>query len=203
MITKTNISITGEDRVRLIALKQKLFSPKNEEQAFYELCFCICSPQTKFALNTELNKELQGKDFFNHRIPYKNLCELTYKVRFYNRKAVYLLEAKTNWKSIWEFINKSDITDFDKRLYLVKNVQGLGMKTASHFLRNVLGCEYFAIIDTHILKFLQSEKYANQFGYYMLEKEFMNIDNSLKVTPIELDLFIFSYYSGIPLEEVR
>ena len=151
MLTHKTVKISEQDRLELIHAKNRLFAKKSEEDMFYELCFCICSPQTTFSKNSDLNKELRARDFFNKPISYETLQELTVQVRFYQRKALFLIEAKRAWDVIYAAVNNDVIADYDKRKWLVTHVRGLGMKTASHFLRNAIGCEYFAILDTHVV----------------------------------------------------
>lgn len=204
MITKYNIKITDDDKTRIISAKQRLFSyPKTEEETFYELCFCICSPQTNFSKNIKLNKELKEINFFHCYILQEKLEQYTTKVRFYRNKAQYLMWAKKLWPAIWKTISRIDLSDYDKREWLVKNVTGMGMKTSSHFLRNILGCEHFAILDTHICKFMMIKSPHSQTMYKLIENNFQNEAEKLGLSPLELDLYLFSHYSGIPLGEVR
>ena len=42
----------------------------------------------------------------------------------------------------------------DARSSLIKNISGIGLKEASHFLRNIGYSKKLAIIDTHIISFL-------------------------------------------------
>jgi N-glycosylase/DNA lyase len=204
MLTKHNLTLSDEDRLKIIEAKTKIYSEKTEENAFYEMCFCICSPQTHFNKNSAVNQELRKRDFYHNYIPYAELSEICYSVRFFQKKAIYLIEAKQRWESTWYAIKRdSTTTDYDKRLYLVRNIKGLGMKTASHFLRNALGCEHFAILDTHVLKFMGEERPKNQWGYYQLEGKFTAIATKFNLTPTELDIYIFSHYANIPLEKVR
>jgi thermostable 8-oxoguanine DNA glycosylase len=204
MLTHKNIKLNDDDKLILITTKKKLFSRKTEEDAFYELCFCLCSPQTTFAKNDKLNKELRKRDFFNGFIAFPDLKLLTTEVRFYHRKASYLLEVKKAWRGeIWPGLNANNMTDYNKRSWLIEFVRGLGMKTASHFLRNALGCEYFAIIDTHVCKFLEINPPKSQAIYLAQEQRFVAIANNLGITPLELDVYIWSHYSGQPLEYVR
>lgn len=202
MLTYKNIKLSDEDRVQIIQAKTRLFSKKTEEEMFYELCFCICSPQTTFSKNSELNKELKSRDFFRGYIPSNELELLTAKVRFYQRKALFLIEAKKKWRTIYD-VMVSDESDYFKRDWLIQNVRGLGFKTSSHFLRNALGCEYFAILDTHVCKFLETSPPKSPTMYKTQEARFMEIANDLSVTPMELDIYIFAYYSGQDLNVVR
>ena len=43
----------------------------------------------------------------------------------------------------------------ETREYLVQNISGIGIKEASHFLRNIGYCDSLAIIDVHVLAFLE------------------------------------------------
>ena len=203
MVTHKNISITDDLKLQLITTKQKLFGKKDEEDAFYELCFCICSPQTTFSKNSNLNAELRKRNFFKGFIPYEELQQLTIEVRFHHRKALFLLEANRDWSTIWYNINQDSTTDFTKRAWLVENVRGLGYKTASHFLRNAIGAEYFAILDTHVCKFLECTPPKSSTMYLLQEQRFLEIAEKLKLTPMELDLYIWSYYARQPLDTVR
>lgn len=38
---------------------------KTDEEIFYDLCFCICAPQTTFKSNFAVNQVLQSRDFYN------------------------------------------------------------------------------------------------------------------------------------------
>ena len=203
MLTYKNIIVTDKEKIKIIATKTKLFAPKTEEEMFYEICFCLCSPQTTLSKNSELNRELKERHFYRKDIPFFELQELTTKVRFYQRKASFLIEAKREWKTIYAIMADPYVTDYIKREWLVKNVRGLGFKTASHFLRNALGYEYFAIIDTHICKFLGIILPKSPTMYKTQELRFMEISKKFGMTPMELDLFIFSHYSGQNLEDVR
>jgi len=78
---------------------------------------------------------------------------------------------------------------------IVKDVKGIGLKEASHFLRNIRH-EKFAIIDTHILKFLNVEnKNITPKQYKKLESDFRLISEDLNLTPAVLDALVWRHYS--------
>jgi len=93
--------------------------------------------------------------------------------------------------------------DEEKRDWLVKNIKGLGMKEASHFLRNI-GCKNVAIIDFHIVDLLAKnnliEKPKNRA---LTGKRYIEIENILKelaektnTSLGELDLYLWYEETG-------
>jgi Thermostable 8-oxoguanine DNA glycosylase len=62
------------------------------------------------------------------------------------------------------------------RDWLMNNVKGLGLKEASHFLRNV-GIFDYAIIDRHIVKFLRNKGYINSWKGY--KREYLEVEKIL------------------------
>ena len=187
-------------RLTIEEIRKKNFDlKKTEEQIFYDLCFCLMAPQTKFVQNRVAIKNLIDNKFYTNSIPEEKLHDLIRKARFFRIKSQRLLEAKTNFQNIINNINSSK-TDIEKRDWLYDNINGMGMKAASHFLRNI-GYKSFAIIDTHIIKYMKVCKPTNKFEYLVLEKEFIKISDSFGVSPAELDMAIWKQYSNTPWEE--
>lgn len=223
------MKVTIEDRKQLKRVLKGLGRKKTKEDIFYDLCFCICAPQTTFKSNIKVIQELKDYNFYEKPIDLfmgtfqkeKNkLKEILKPVRFYNNKARYLLEAKKNFNNIMLHVNiylKSRELKGEPeptspiliagamRQYLVDEVKGLGMKAASHFLRN-LGDSTLAIIDVHIIRFLHEigtypldyiKKQANTKGGYVdLEIWFQTIAGHMDLTTAELDALIWKNYSG-------
>jgi thermostable 8-oxoguanine DNA glycosylase len=97
----------------------------------------------------------------------------------------------------------------------------MGYKTASHFLRDIGQGNDFAIIDTHIIKFLAGELYvtfgltyeeaikefrkqaARKDGYLGLEKLFQNIAKQNKLSCMELAGYLWKFYSGTSWEDFK
>ncbi len=81
------------------------------------------------------------------------------------------------------------------RKELVENINGIGMKLASMFLRNTRGHEY-AVIDVHTDRWIQrnfdfsDEKYK-KMKYEEKEKWFIKAADFLGKTPMDLDLEIW------------
>jgi thermostable 8-oxoguanine DNA glycosylase len=71
------------------------------------------------------------------------------------------------------------------------------MKAASHFLRNQ-GAQELAIIDVHILKFLEHPPPKNRREYLALEALFKARAQDTMLTPAELDVYLWKIYSKTP-----
>ena len=92
----------------------------------------------------------------------------------------------------------------EARNWLNENVYGLGMKEASHFLRNV-GKKDVAIIDFHIVDLLNSEglldfdrksKSLTPSRYLEIEKVLLDLGKRLGLNLAELDLYLWYLETG-------
>lgn len=196
-----NMKITKEDREGLKKVFKDFGRKKLDEDIFYDLCFCILAPQTTFKSNTRVTNSLIKLDFYRKGYDREFLEEVVKPARFYRNKTKYLLEAKKDIERILWFL-ESDREDILKRDFLVKHVKGLGMKTASHFLRN-LGNIDLAIIDTHIIKFMACDHPKNRKGYLKIEKRFQERAKELNLTPAELDALVWKKYSNTAWEAFK
>jgi N-glycosylase/DNA lyase len=179
----------------------------SDERIFAELAFCICTPQSKatFAWNaiSSLVKnnllytgtEKQIKPFLN--------C-----VRFCDNKAKYIIEARNFFSNGKLDIKKKILSfnnSFELRDWLVKRIKGIGLKEASHFIRNI-GFDYdnqLAILDRHILKNLKElgiikeiPESLNKKKYFEIEKFMKNFTEKLKINLYELDILLWSEETG-------
>ncbi len=193
--------ITNDDRKKAKEVFVNYFrQTKTDEEIFYQLCFCLCTPQTTFKNNTIVIEHLKNLNYYFKNISQSKLEELCKPVRFYRNKAKWLAEMKEKFIDI-TYTVRSNFTDYVKRDALVKSVKGLGWKTASHFLRN-LGATDLAIIDTHVLKFLGVEGRSGTFkeSYIDLEDQFRKIANKKKLSVAELDIIVWKKYSNTSWE---
>jgi len=167
------MEITHQDKVEAKIVIRKFRSKKAVDGVFYNLCFAILAPQTTFKSNRKVVEILKNNDFMNNDLPRANLETIVKHTRFYRQKTDRLLKAKMQFGDVLINVLSNSETKV-KRDFLVKNVCGLGMKAASHFLRN-LGRRDLAIIDTHVLKFLDYDKPKNNKEYIEIEKKFEDI----------------------------
>jgi N-glycosylase/DNA lyase len=185
--------------------KNNFRSIKTDEEIFYQLCFCICTPQTTFKNNTKVVAELKERNFYAWRFGgydwQRDLEEILKPVRFYRNKAKWLTEAKKNFGYIIDIVGRK-FTNCEKRDWLVKNIKGFGMKTASHFLRN-LGAKDLAIIDTHILKYLFSKDLITSPKAKLTKYEYECVEIFLRddaqargMSLAEFDIVLWKKYSN-------
>jgi len=177
-----------------------------EERIFTELCFCLCTPQCKAVTCWKVISTLAesgllytgSKDDIARR-----LC-----VRFRNVRARRLVEARRFFSQNGRLEMKDKLKALDNvsalREWLVGNIKGLGMKEASHFLRNIgLGLE-LAILDRHILKNLERFGVIEKIPASLSKPIYEQIENRMKIfsgrigIPMaELDLLLWSMETGM------
>ncbi|MEK6833841.1 MAG: hypothetical protein AABY32_07395 [Nanoarchaeota archaeon] len=181
-------------------IKNKYFIPtKSDEQIFYDLCFCLCVPQITYRKNKKIQDQLKSFNFYANDIPLEQLYITLKPTRFYRNKTKSLLNAKNKFNFILDVV-RSNKTELEKRKLLVDNIFGFGMKTSSHFLRNQ-GAIDLAIIDTHILKYLNANQPRNKKEYLFLEDVFRNCAKGNGLSVVELDMMIWKSQSGISWDE--
>src|SRR3989344_7117573 len=179
-------------------IKNRLKEFKNNRDYFYELCFCILTPQSSARTAWDCIKRLKKADFKNKNI---NLQSYIKPIRFYKNKSKYILELKNNFSFILKNIKEKEYTK-ELREFLVKNVKGIGLKEASHYLRNI-GHKDLAILDRHILKNLKKHNVIREVPktltlkeYYKTEDKFLNFSRKINIPMDHLDLLFWSQETG-------
>ncbi|MEM2910351.1 MAG: N-glycosylase/DNA lyase [Nitrososphaerota archaeon] len=172
---------------------------KSDDDVFAELCFCICTPQTKArAADRAISAMKEGS--LLSRGNESSIASMLRKhgVRFPETKAKYIVAARAYLKLL-----KSLPSDaFRARGWLVQNIKGLGYKEASHFLRNV-GYEGLAILDRHILRGMKEAgiikevpKSLTKKAYMELEKKLIQFARDLGIKLEVLDLIMWADKTG-------
>jgi N-glycosylase/DNA lyase len=171
---------------------------KHTEKWFSELCFCILTANSTAERCIEVQKQV-GNGFRN--LPLKKLKQKmkSASCRFYNKRAEYIAEARKEFQA--EKIKElTDKNPKKAREWLVQNIRGIGMKEASHFLRNV-GYN-ISIIDFHILDVLKKYKIAqkniklNAKNYPIIENKLKELAKSTRLSLPELDLYLWYMETG-------
>jgi len=175
-------------------IKQRLvqFRSLPESEYKWELIFCLLTPQSKAQKCWEAVEEIKKIS----EITEENIKEiLIRKTRFHNNKAKYVIEAISNWDDIKSQLSNSNILEL--RSWLAENVKGMGLKEASHFLRNIgKSNNQIAILDRHILRNLRVEGVKSRKDYFEIEKMFLKRASDEGVTADELDLIWWSKENG-------
>ena len=165
----------------------------NDSFLLQEMFFCMLTSQSKAAHCRESVDRLKRcRDMFDANM--NEIRNSLHGVRFADRKSQYLFEARDKLPKIKENFS---LSPFEQREWLVDNVRGMGMKLASHYLRNV-GVFGLAILDVHVQKFMKENwKFHGEIGkinkkqYLDNEKEFFRMSKKLKIRPEELDIAIW------------
>lgn len=174
------------------------FKTKSDDEWFSELCFCILTANAKQKTGAAIQSQINAEGFKTlSQETLANLIKLN-KHRFHNNKAKYIVGARefSNIKTIIK-----DMTELQARDFLVNNVKGLGMKEASHFLRNT-GGQNLAILDRHILSLLAEHdiikrpKSLSVQAYKEIESKFAELASTLRMPLSKLDLFLWYMKTG-------
>jgi N-glycosylase/DNA lyase len=178
----------------------------SDEKIFEELCFCLLTPQSsaRQALKTiELLKE--------HKLLLRGTAKqkeiFLRNVRFYKTKAVRLEEAQKKFpkNKIKKILIENGLPGepLKCRAFLVNEVNGYGVKEASHFLRNIGFGGEVAILDRHILKNLKECGVIEIIPSALTPKRYLEIERKMKgfcekhgIDFGELDLIFWSNETG-------
>jgi len=177
----------------------KKFGRKGNEVWFSELCFCILTANSTAKLGMKIQGEL-GDELL--ALPKKELTRRLKELghRFYNKRADFIVSAR-KFDRIKDIITKfSDVQR--AREWLVENVDGIGWKEASHFLRNV-GFEDVAILDRHILALIREHGLIERAPKTLTRRRYLEIEEKLKelaekvgLPLAELDLYMWYLKTG-------
>jgi N-glycosylase/DNA lyase len=193
-----------EFAIRRAAIGQRIadFAAVNPNAYFYELVYCLLTPQSSAVNAGKAVEALREAGFFHREFePAPLLHQKEFYVRFHNTKGKHLKEAKRNFPEIHSALCNGYSSE-ELRAWLVKNVKGLGWKEASHFLRNI-GHKNLAILDRHILKNLKRHNVIRSLPetltptrYRAIEQKFALFSRRIGITLDELDLLFWSRETG-------
>ena len=194
-----------DKKKKIIKKRLKGFSKVKGDDIFYELCFCLLTPQSNAFKCDECVCILRKRDFINKSFNIEPILKT--KTRFYKNKSNYLMLLKKQY-IINENSNNNGadgagdapsgvprrtflrskngrlppllLLEFSKdnkkiRQWLVDNIKGLGYKEASHLLRNI-GYRNLAILDRHILRNLQKLKIINIIPKNLNKNNYLSIE---------------------------
>jgi N-glycosylase/DNA lyase len=179
------------------------FKSVPESEYFYELLYCLLTPQSSAAHAERAVLKLRAAAFQQREIdPEPILRRSENYIRFHKRKSTYAKQLKKQFPDIKRELSES-ISVFEMRNWLVKNVTGLGYKEATHFLRNIGKNEGLAILDRHILRTLKNlnvirsiPKSMSRNSYMKIEQRFMKFADNMDIILDELDLVFWSMGTG-------
>jgi N-glycosylase/DNA lyase len=189
---------------RAQAIKHRLmeFRAVSRDDYFYELAYCLLTPQSS-AVNAA--KAVEALKHTETLVSQEDFAKILFRkehyIRFHNTKARRLCELRDQFPVILAKLDEG-MSGLQVREWLVKNVNGLGWKEASHFLRNV-GCRNLAILDRHILRNLERHgvirslpKALTAKRYLEIETGFAQFARDVAIEMDELDLLFWSRETG-------
>lgn len=205
---------------------------KNKEDIFYMFLFCLCVPQSKAIKAEEAIDLLRKKHYYHYDLKRAEILEiLKGRVRFHSTKSQRLIDAKKQffssdtcasvknvggkmsfWSALKNFYFQYTTSETDgerlkvlesARKWLVKNVNGMGMKLSSHFLRNI-GMPGLAILDVHIIAGLQKRELVTEDDvkpltnsqYEVVSDIMKKYADKVGITIDELDMLFWSQRTG-------
>jgi len=160
---------------------------------FEELCFCLLTPQSKARSCDAAIRELRKNRLLFDGDATAIAKVLSTKTRFHNNKARYLVEAREKFSADnFASLTRATFSGSERhaRDYFLREVKGLGLKEASHYLRNVGRGNTLAILDRHILKNLVKCGAVKTLPKTITEKRYLEIEQEMKK---------FCVRTGIPL----
>ncbi len=183
------------------------------DDAWREMLYCILAGtqvsteivrRSYFGLIESMPEILDFKAFKKNPIEIQKKIALTLKrngYRFYETKSKTMVHAADYFGDIIkDYKNLRDMDWYDVRHRLIKDVNGIGNKIASHWLRNI-GYE-LPIIDIHVRRVLSCAglidiKYAayhiSDSEYKYLEKKVIEISNQMNIGVAKLDFILWSH----------
>lgn len=166
---------------------------------FGEMCFCLLTANTSAQMGLKMQKALSYEDLAF--LPQEQLAKKmnSLRCRFYNRRSEFISLAREHL-DIKDKVKKfSD--EFEAREWLAENINGLGLKESSHFLRNV-GYKNVAILDKHVINLmlehglLEIPKKPVGKHYFLAEKKLARVCEKTGLCQGELDLYLWFMKTG-------
>ncbi len=191
------LSVLADRKVFGIILQRKEEFSRNRvshiDKKFSELMFCTLTANTSAEMGLKNQELLDKLQKFDERSLRKVFLNSHY--RFPNTRARFISLNFKNKHKLEEILESSNRRDL-----LVENYVGIGMKEASHFLRNIGYFEY-PILDKHIQRFLSSYygreiKIKSKKDYEREEILFLKISSKYGLEPGIMDLVIWYLMTG-------
>jgi len=161
---------------------EEIWKKGSDEELFFEMVFCLLTPGAR-ARNADrcLQTVKKKKLLLNGDVSELSSC--LNLVRFKNNKARNIVEARRKFIgpggiSIREVLRRAE-NGFERREYLVSEVHGMGYKEASHFLRNIGLGDGLAILDRHVLKYLESSGLITAIPQSLFGKRYIETEKVL------------------------
>jgi len=177
----------------------------DDNRIFEELAFCILTSAVGPIVGIKSLNAIKGDLICGNE---KDLQQRLEGVHKYPEKSAFIVHTRGYLKNEYDFKLSELINSFDdpqqRRDFfaLNKNIKGLGLTQASHFLRNI-GFKGYAILDRNVTRTLHkygvieaTKPPASKKKYLEIEQKMNEFAVILGITIDELDLLLWSMKSG-------
>lgn len=188
--------LKGTEVSEIISERIKEF--EGVEDLFSELCFCLMTAGFRaekcIEIQAELGNGIRELEMEEVRAELKRMGH-----RFWPQRGERIFRARVFEDELGRVREEGD------RDWLIENIYGMGIKEASHFLRNV-GKFDFAIVDFHIVDLLRREGLIGDFGglnrgrYIEVEEVLRELAMNVELSLGELDLYLWYLETGTVLK---
>jgi len=176
----------------------KALGKKGSSELYNELCFCTLTANFDAAKSIVVQEKVCNGFI---ELPEKELEQRLRSLGYrYPNRAAYICDSRRLLGQLKQRVSSFE-NETDLRQWLAENVKGIGLKEASHFMRNI-GFENVAIIDFHIVDLLVKEKLIEK-PKAMTPKRYLEIEGVLKrlakrlgMSLAELDLYLWFLETG-------
>ncbi len=185
---------------------KNLWEKASDQELFIELVFCILTPASRArSAASAIERLIEERLLFS--APPDIISSRLNIVRFKNKKALYIVQARNRFfvhqgLSLREILSGLSNSSC-RRGWLVKNINGIGYKEASHFLRNIGIGEDIAILDRHILSNLLNlglienvPDSISKYAYFKIEERMIAFSNRIKIPINHLDFILWYRETG-------
>lgn len=156
----------------------------SDHRLFEELCFALLAIQSSARRSDAAVRFLASEGLLWTGDLGEVARALRHRTRFHNHKAAYIVRARERFFSPGAAGLKAELGRFsdpkDARAWLVAEVDGLGLKEASHFLRNLGRGEGLAILDRHILRNLLRHRVIGRMPKSLTPKRYLAIEQRME-----------------------
>lgn len=147
---------------------------------FEELCFALLAIQSSARSSDAAVRGLAAEGLLASGSETEIARYLRRRTRFHNHKAAYIVRARDWFFPGGESALRRKLEAFpsaqEARAWLVAEIDGFGLKEASHFLRNIGRGEDLAILDRHILRNLLRHRVIGRMPRSLTPKRYLAIE---------------------------
>ncbi|MBO3803897.1 MAG: N-glycosylase/DNA lyase [Candidatus Brockarchaeota archaeon] len=201
LVSKLYAERKEEIERRLLEFKEVLGKP--DESVFEELAYCILTAGSSArAADRAIRKLKENGLLLRGRA--EEIERFLAGVLYSREKASRIVKARAFFSTRDGIAIKSRLPADPRaaRDFLAENVEGIGYKEASHFLRNV-GYGGLAILDRHVLKGLcelsvisEVPRSLTRKRYLKIEEAYLDFAEKVGIRPEALDLVLWSAKTG-------